>query len=148
MSITMGDGSLKLTRIFHFSAGHRLMSRDLGEEASREIYGPCSRPHGHNYLVEVTVGGRIDPLTGMATDLAGLEAGVRRAVLDLVDHRDLDGDVPALEGIITTGENLARAFWRMLSAELPKGALQRVAVVETANNTFEYYGEAAEGDGK
>lgn len=142
----MGRDSVTLTRTFHFSAGHRLASPALSEEENRGLYGPCFRPHGHNYLLEVTVGGRVDPRTGMAADLAALESAVRRAVLDLVDHRDLDADVPALASLITTGENLARAFWGLLSHALPAGSLRRVAVVETANNTFEYCGEAADGD--
>ncbi len=142
----MGPDALTLTRTFHFSAGHRLANPALGEAENRALYGPCFRPHGHNYLLEVTVGGRIDPLTGMATDLEALQSAVQRSVLDLVDHHDLNDDVPALQGIITTGENLARAFWRFLSSALPSGSLRRVAVVETANNTFEYYGEAADGD--
>ena len=82
----------------------------------------------------------------MAADLQELESGVSRAVLDLVDHRTLDADVPALAGVITTGENLARVFWEMLSAALPAGTLRRIALVETANNTFEYYGESADGE--
>ncbi len=142
----MGPDSVILTRTFHFSAGHRLASPALSEADNRALYGPCFRPHGHNYLVEVTVGGRVDPLTGIAVDLEALESAVRRAVLDLVDHRTLDVDVPELNGIITTGENLARAFWAWLSAVLPARSLRRVAVVETANNTFEYCGEAADGD--
>lgn len=142
----MGRDALTLTRTFHFSAGHRLAHPALGAEENRALYGPCFRPHGHNYLVEVTVGGRIDPRTGMAADLSGLDSAVRRAVLDLVDHRDLNADVPALAGVITTGENLARAFWRLLEAALPAGRLRGVAVVETANNTFEYYGETDDGD--
>lgn len=142
----MGPDALTLTRTFHFSAGHRLVSSALGEGENRALYGPCFRPHGHNYLLEVTVGGRIDPRTGMAADLEALEAAVRRAVLDLVDHRDLSADVPALAGVITTGENLARTFWRLLVPALPPGSLRRVAVVETANNTFEYYGGADGGD--
>jgi 6-pyruvoyltetrahydropterin/6-carboxytetrahydropterin synthase len=141
----MGCERLTLTRTFHFSAGHRLASPALGEAENRRLYGPCFRPHGHNYLLEVTVGGRLDPVTGMAVDLEALDAAVRRTVLDLVDHRTLEADVPALEGTITTGENLARAFWRMLSAALPPGILRRVAVVETANNTFEYEGEVSDG---
>ncbi|MBI2152186.1 MAG: 6-carboxytetrahydropterin synthase [Candidatus Rokubacteria bacterium] len=142
----MGPDALTLTRTFHFSAGHRLANPALGEAENRALYGPCFRPHGHNYLLEVSVGGRVDPRTGMAADLEALESAVRRAVLDLVDHRDLNADVPALGGIITTGENLARQFWRLLSPALPPGSLRRVAVVETANNTFEYYGEADDGD--
>lgn len=136
----MSDGSLMLTRVFHFSAGHRLQSPELSEEENRETYGVCVRPHGHNYLLEVTVEGVADPLSGMAVDLSRLEATVRRTILDLVDHRTLDVDVPALAGVIATGENLVRAFWRMLQAELPPGRLKRVAVVETANNVFEHFG--------
>lgn len=142
----MGPDALALTRTFHFSAGHQLANPDLGEAENRAVYGPCFRPHGHNYLLEVTVGGRIDPRTGMAADLQGLESAVRRAVVDLVDHRDLNADVPALRGVITTGENLAREFWRLLAPALPPGSLRRVAVVETANNTFEYYGGSDGGD--
>lgn len=145
MSITQDDGLVTLTRVFHFSAAHFLRSPGLSEEENRETYGPCHRLHGHNYLVEVTVGGSPDPLSGMAADLGGLEAAVKRTILDLVDHGALDADVPALSGVITTGENLARVFWRILQAELPPGSLKRVAVVETANNMFEYCGEAAEG---
>ena len=144
----MDRESLTLTRTFHFSAGHRLASPALSEGENRAIYGPCFRPHGHNYLLEVTVGGRVDPITGMAADLGELESTVRRAVLDLVDHRTLDVDVPALHVIITTGENLARTFWRLLARALPEGCLRRVAVIETANNVFEYEGDAADGDGE
>lgn|SRR5574337_82144 len=139
----MDPEALTLTRSFHFSAGHRLVNPALGEAENRALYGPCFRAHGHNYLLEVTVEGRADPVTGMAADLEALEAAARRAVLDLVDHVNLDTDVPALSGVITTGENLARVFWTMLSDALPVGSLRRVAVVETANNTFEYYGEHA-----
>ena len=142
----MGPDAVTLTRTFHFSAGHRLASPALGEEENRALYGSCFRPHGHNYLLEVTVGGRVDPVTGMAADLEALEAAARRAVLDLVDNMNLDADVPALTGVITTGENLARVFWEMLSEALPAGTLRRVAVVETANNTFEYYGDSTDGD--
>ncbi len=144
----MGPDALTLTRTFHFSAGHQLANPALGEAENRALYGPCFRPHGHNYLLEVTVGGQIDPRTGMAADLEMLESAVRRALVDLVDHRDLNADVPALAGVITTGENLARAFWRLLVPALPAGALRRVAVIETANNTFEYYGDADNGDAR
>lgn len=140
----MVPDEVSVTRTFHFSAGHRLTSPALGETESRGLYGPCARRHGHNYLLEVTVGGRIDPVTGMAADLARLDAAVSRAVLELVDHRDLDADVPALAGVITTGENLARRFWSLLGEVLPVGTLRRVAVVETANNSFECYGDEGE----
>jgi len=128
---------LTLTRTYHFSAGHRLESEALSAAENERVYGPCSRPHGHNYLVEVTVAGALDPVTGMAADLAGLDATVKRVLLDRVDHYDLSSAVPALDGVITTGENLARAFWSWLEAGLPPGTLRRVNVIETANNSFE-----------
>lgn len=130
-----------LTRSYHFSAGHRLESAALSPEDNARVYGPCYRPHGHNYNVEVTVSGRMDPATGMAADLGELDATVERVLLARVDHYDLSTAVPALAGVITTGENLARTFWDWLEPALPAGALRRVAVVETANNTFEYFGD-------
>lgn len=133
---------VELTRVYHFSAGHRLANPRLSPDANAALYGQCSRPHGHNYYVEVTVAGRPDPLTGMAVDLARLDEVVARRVVDEVDHQTLD-DVPALAGVVTTGEGLARAFWRLLAPELPAGALVRVGVVETAKNRFEYRGEEA-----
>lgn len=130
----------RLTRSFHFSAGHRLASVALSDDENARIYGQCFRPHGHNYTVEVTLTGALDPATGMASDLGELDATVARVLLDRVDHYDLSSAVPALDGVITTGENLARTFWSWLAAALPPGRLARVAVVETANNTFEYCG--------
>ena len=130
----------ELTRRYHFSAGHRLASPALSAPDNWRLYGQCYRPHGHNYEVEVTVAGALDPLTGMSADLGQLDAIVRRVLLDRVDHRDLSTSVPELAGVLTTGEELARTFWRWLEAELPPGTLRRVTVVETANNHFEYAG--------
>jgi 6-pyruvoyltetrahydropterin/6-carboxytetrahydropterin synthase len=130
---------VELTRVYHFSAGHRLENAALTSEANARLYGPCARPHGHNYYVEVTVGGEPDPATGMALDLGRLDGVVAREVLDRVDHQTLEA-VPSLAGVITTGEGLARAFWRTLEPALD-GALRKVVVVETAKNRFEYRGE-------
>lgn len=134
--------TVELTRVYHVSAGHRLWNaaRSAAENAAR--YGPCARPHGHNYYVEVTLRGTPDPVTGMAVDLAAVDGAVARTVLDEIDHRTLE-DVPALAGVITTGEGLARAFWHLLEPVLPAGRLVRVGVVETAKNRFEYRGEDA-----
>jgi 6-pyruvoyltetrahydropterin/6-carboxytetrahydropterin synthase len=133
--------SLELTRVYHFSAAHRLASPGLTAEANAERYGMCARPHGHNYYVEVTVRGEPDPDTGMLVDVGHVDEAVNRRVLDHVDHQSLEA-VPALAGVITTGEGLARAFWDLLAPVLPAGALARVAVVETAKNRFEYRGDA------
>ena len=132
-----------LTRVYHFSAAHELANPALSREANAALYGPCHRPHGHNYYLEVTVAGAPDPVTGMAVDLAALDERVERLVLEQVDHHKLE-EAPALAGVISTGEGLARAFWRVLApAVTPPGSLQSVSVVETAKNRFEYRGERA-----
>lgn len=133
---------VELTRVYHFSAAHCLANPALTADGNAALYGPCARPHGHNYYLEVTVAGVPDPDTGMAVDLEALDRTVTRSLLDQVDHHRLE-DAPALAGVITTGEGLARAFWRALAGELPAGRLRRVAVQETAKNRFEYCGEEA-----
>ena len=130
-----------LTRRYHFGAGHRLENPALGAEDNARLYGQCYRQHGHNYHVEVTVAGVLDPATGMSVDLGVVDAAVKVALLDRVDHYDLSATVPELDGVITTGENLARTFWQWLEPVLPAGRLRRVAVVETDNNVFEYCGD-------
>ncbi|HXJ85104.1 MAG TPA: 6-carboxytetrahydropterin synthase [Candidatus Methylomirabilis sp.] len=135
---------LRLTRSYHFSAGHRLESPVVDAEENARIYGQCYRQHGHNYLLEVTVSGELDPETGMAADLGRVDAAVEATVLRRVDHYDLSATVAELQGVITTGENLARTFWQWLAPALPPGCLHRVTVIETANNVFEYCGEETE----
>jgi 6-pyruvoyltetrahydropterin/6-carboxytetrahydropterin synthase len=137
----MSAGPVEVTRVYHFSAAHQLASPALSAAANAALYGMCHRPHGHNYYLEVTMSGRPDPATGMAVDLARVDAAVERAVLDQVDHHRLE-DAPVLAGVITTGEGLARAFWRALAPALTPARLARVTVVETAKNRFEYRGEA------
>ena len=132
---------MELTRVYHFSAAHRLESPSLTAEENARRYGRCAGTHGHNYYLEVTMRGEPDPITGMVIDLGRVDDVVQTAVLDRVDHRSLE-DVPQLAGVITTGEGLAQAFWEVLAPALPAGALARVAVVETAKNRFEYAGEA------
>lgn len=131
---------LELTRVYHFSAGHRLDNPMVDRDTNGRLYGACARPHGHNYYLEVTVAGVPDPTTGMVVDITQLDDLVRQTVLDRVDHQTLE-DVRELAGVITTGESLARAFWRMLAGALAPGRLRRVGVVETAKNHFEYRGQ-------
>jgi 6-pyruvoyltetrahydropterin/6-carboxytetrahydropterin synthase len=127
-----------LTRVYHFSAAHELAHPELSREANAALYGACHRPHGHNYYLEVSVAGAPDPVTGMAVDLAELDERVARLVLDQVDHHKLE-EAPGLQGVVTTGESLARAFWRILAPAV--GSLRSVSVVETAKNRFEYRGD-------
>jgi 6-pyruvoyltetrahydropterin/6-carboxytetrahydropterin synthase len=136
----MGGETVELTRVYHFSAAHQLANPALSAEGNVALYGPCHRLHGHNYYLEVTVKGSPHPRTGMAVDLGAIDTAVQRAVLDEVDHRRLE-EAPALAGVVTTGESLARAFWRILAPVVSPAVLARVAVVETAKNRFEYRGE-------
>ncbi len=133
---------IEITRVYHFSAAHRLVSPHLDAAANAELYGPCTRPHGHNYYVEVTLAGVPDAVTGMAVDLGHVDATVAERLLQHVDHHTLE-TAPPLAGVITTGEGLARAFWDVLAPAFAPGTLRRVRVVETAKNRFEYRGEAA-----
>jgi 6-pyruvoyltetrahydropterin/6-carboxytetrahydropterin synthase len=130
---------VELTRVYHFSAAHRLGHPALDEAANARLYGPCARPHGHNYYLEVTVAGVPDADTGMAVDLGDLDAVVDREIVGRLDHQALEG-VPELAGVVTTGEGLARAVWGRLAPVLPAGMLRRVGIVETAKNRFEYAG--------
>jgi 6-pyruvoyltetrahydropterin/6-carboxytetrahydropterin synthase len=128
--------TMELTKILRFSAAHRLASATLSRAENQRLYGPCYRGHGHNYTLEATVRGAVDE-NGMVMDVLVLERAMR-SVVDLVDHRDLERDVAALAGTVTTGENLAAAFYRMIEPALPPGCLVRVVVTETENNRFEY----------
>ena len=131
-----------LTRLYHFSAAHQLLNPALSPRDNADLYGPCARPHGHNYYLEVTVAGVPDETTGFAVDLVALDREVSDRLLAQIDHHRLE-EAPALAGVITTGEGLARAFWRTLAAALPPGELRRVVVHETAKNQFEYSGTEA-----
>ena len=130
--------TMELTKVLRFAAAHRLTNPALPPAENGRLYGACARDHGHNYALEATVRGPVSA-DGMVIDLAVLERAMR-TVIDLVDHRDLTRDVPPLAGVITTGENLAAAFYRMIDGTLPPGRLVRVAVVETENNRFECEG--------
>ena len=134
--------TVEITRVYHFSAAHQLANPALPAADNAALYGACHRPHGHNYYLEVTVAGAPDARTGMAVDLEALDGHVQQRVLNQVDHAKLE-EVTTLAGVITTGESLARAFWRALAPGLPTGRLSRLTVVETAKNRFEYRGEDA-----
>ena len=133
---------VEVTRVYHFSAAHCLSNPRLSPADNAVLYGPCARPHGHNYYLEVTVAGVPDPETGFAVDLEQVDHTVGQSILEHVDHHELE-HAPPLAGVITTGEGLAEAFWRTLVVALPAGRLRRVAVQETAKNRFEYVGEEA-----
>jgi 6-pyruvoyltetrahydropterin/6-carboxytetrahydropterin synthase len=126
-----------------FSAAHRLNNPKYDAEWNRRTYDKCDNPrgHGHNYTLQVSVKGTIDPETGMVIDLKTLKDIVRQRVIDRVDHTNLNEDVDFLRGVIPTAENLARAFWQELAGAIPSGALYEVALQETEKNSAAYRGE-------
>lgn len=126
-----------------FSAAHRLNNPDRDAEWNRRTYGKCDNAagHGHNYALEVSVKGPIDPETGMVIDLKTLKDIMRDRVIDRVDHTSLNSDVDFLRGVIPTAENLARAFWNELAPAIPEGELYEVVLHETERNSVRYRGE-------
>lgn len=134
---------VRVTRKVHFSAGHRLARPGLSDEENRELYGPCSNPagHGHNYDLEVTVEGDVDPDTGYVIDLKRVKELVHRAVVDDVDHANLNEDVEWMEGVIPTSENLVVGIWDRLEDRLDGVELVALRLWETERNMVEYRGE-------
>ena len=126
-----------------FSAAHRLHNPKYDAEWNRRTYDKCDNPrgHGHNYTLQVSVKGKIDPETGMVIDLKKLKDIVRERVIDRVDHTSLNEDVDFLRGVIPTAENLARAFWQELAGAIADGELFEVALQETEKNSVVYRGE-------
>ena len=135
---------VRVTRRVHFSAAHRLHRSDWSEERNRQVFGDCANPngHGHNYELLVTVEGEVDPETGYVLDLKSLKEIVGERVVADLDHRNLNLDVPWLEGLVPTTENLVVAIWRRLEPALPGGIrLERLVLRETPHNEAEYRGE-------
>ena len=126
-----------------FSAAHRLNNPARDAEWNRRTYDKCDNPggHGHNYGLEVSVKGPIDPETGMVIDLKMLKDIMRERVIHRVDHRNLNTDVDFLRGVIPTAENLARAFWKEIAGALPSGELHEIVLQETERNSVRYQGE-------
>lgn len=135
---------VRVTRRLHFSAAHRLYRPDWSDARNTEVFGACSNPfwHGHNYEVDVTVEGEVDPETGYVMDLKVLRDRVEELVVGDVDHRNLNQQVPWLEGVNPTTENLVVAIWNRLAGALPEGVrLARITLWETPRNSVEYAGE-------
>jgi 6-pyruvoyltetrahydropterin/6-carboxytetrahydropterin synthase len=133
---------IELGRRYRFAASHRLHTEKLSEEENARVFGKCANPygHGHNYLLELSVSGEVDPATGMIANLADLDSFVEREVIDVFDHHSLNEDVAAFRGVVPTTENLCIEIYKRLKS-FPKAKLERVRVQETSNNSFEYTGE-------
>jgi 6-pyruvoyltetrahydropterin/6-carboxytetrahydropterin synthase len=134
-----------ITRRERFSAAHKLARSEWTMEKNEATFGKCSNPnwHGHNYIMHVTVKGTPDQDTGFVTDLSKLSDIIKTHVIDYVDHKNINLDVPFLKGVMASTENLAIAFWQELNVPIAEiGAeLHCIKLQETENNYVEYFGE-------
>lgn len=140
-----------LTRRYWFSASHRLHNPVLGEAENYTLYGKCNNPggHGHNYYLELTVAGPIDPRTGMVLDLGELDAFAQERILERFDQTNLN-DQASFESVAPTTENLCMEIHRSVCegwaalGSAGSARLERVRLEETSSNFFEVYGDAAQ----
>jgi len=132
-----------LTRRYLFSASHRLHCDGLSEAENQATYGKCNNPHGHghNYALEVTVSGQVNPQSGMVCDLVDLDGAVQREVLDHFDHENLNARQEFVATVPTT-ENLSEVIFNILKQSFTAAHLEKVRLEETMMNSFEYAGGA------
>ncbi|MGH9450634.1 MAG: 6-carboxytetrahydropterin synthase [Terriglobia bacterium] len=132
-----------LTRRAEFSASHYYHNPHFSAEENRRVFGKCNNPHGHghNYTLEVTVAGEVDPATGMVLNITDLKKALETEVLEAMDHRFLNEEVPAFRESIPTTENVAIEIWRRLAPKINFGKLHRVRLYETADLYVDYYGD-------
>jgi len=129
---------LQVTSRYRFAAAHRLDTDALSAEENRKLYGKCNNPfgHGHDYILDVTVDGPVDA-TGLVVNRAEFDAVVRGAVIEKLDHKNLNVDLPEFDGVVPTTENLAMVVRDYLTAAWTLPAkLVRVRISETERNTF------------
>jgi 6-pyruvoyltetrahydropterin/6-carboxytetrahydropterin synthase len=134
-----------ITRKVEFSASHVCRNPELTDEENRALFGAAANPHGHghNYVLEVTLEGAPDPLTGMVMDLKALKDLLEREVAGPYDHRFLNREVPPFDRIIPTAENVAMDIWRRLQPHLEetRARLRAVRLYETSDLYVDYFGE-------
>ncbi len=133
-----------VTRRERFNAAHKLWHEEWSAEKNLEVFGKCSNPnwHGHNYELFVTIKGPIKEETGFCMDLKVLSTIIKSKVTDVIDHRNLNLDIPWMAGIKTSTENLAVVIWERIEQEIKEAGCQLhcVKLYETENNFVEYYG--------
>lgn len=131
----------QLSRRWRFVASHRLHVDTLSDQQNQATFGKCNNPygHGHNYVLQATFEGPVDPQTGMVTNLADVDAFAGRELMERFDHRNLN-TLECFQDVVPSTENLCFELWRVFSA-YPHAKLVRIRVEETNNNAFDYYGE-------
>jgi 6-pyruvoyltetrahydropterin/6-carboxytetrahydropterin synthase len=132
-----------VTRRLLFNAAHRVYNPALSDEENQHIFGKCNNPnwHGHNYTLDVSVRGTVDPRTGYVIDLGVLKRIAQEHVVDLIDHRNFNLDVEFMKGVIPTSENIIVAMWNRLAPAVSPGRLVKLVLWETNNNYVEYTGD-------
>jgi 6-pyruvoyltetrahydropterin/6-carboxytetrahydropterin synthase len=134
-----------ITRKVEFSASHVCRNPQLSDEENRKLFGLAANPngHGHNYVVEVSLSGEPDPITGMVLDLKELKEILAREVLEPYDHKFLNYEVPPFDHVIPTAENIARDIWQRIQPRLSdsRKRLHAVRVYETPDLYVDYFGE-------
>lgn len=134
-----------ITRKVEFSASHVCRNSQLSDRENEDLFGAEANPHGHghNYVVEVSLEGEPDPVTGMVMDLKELKEILQQRVLDCYDHRFLNYEVPPFDRVVPTAENIAIDIWRRLEQPLsgPRARLKRVRVSETPDYWVEFLGD-------
>ena len=130
------------TRLIKFNAGHRVYNPAWSDEKNQATFGKCNNPnfHGHNYTLVITVEGSVDPETGYVMDLGALKQIAERELVQYLDHKNLNLDVPFMAGTIPTTENLVLACWRILAPAVAPQRLLRLKLWETDNHYVEYDG--------
>ncbi len=136
-----------LSRRYYFSAAHRLNSEAYDAERNQVVFGKCNNPHGHghNYTVQVTLSGPVDPATGMVCNLADLDGFARENLIERFDHTNLN-TLDCFQNTVSTTENLSIEVYRIFQL-FTAAHLERVHVEETSNNTFDYAGNSAPAPG-
>jgi 6-pyruvoyltetrahydropterin/6-carboxytetrahydropterin synthase len=131
-----------VTRRAHFNAAHRLFNPAWSDAENARVFGPCANPnsHGHNYNIDVSVSGDVDPATGFVIDIQTLKDLMEAHVLRKLDHRNLNLDVPEFAATNPTAENIVVQCWRWLAPVIPAGRLVRIVLWETDRNLVEYTG--------
>ncbi|MFH1851473.1 MAG: 6-carboxytetrahydropterin synthase [Candidatus Neomarinimicrobiota bacterium] len=129
-----------ITKVFHFCAAHQYGHSDWSDERNREVFGPDARVHGHNYALEITVTGPVDPDTGFCVDLGELKQIVDENVIRQLDHAQIERDVPWFHGKQPSSENMVRFIWDEVAPRLQGPRLHRVRLRETPTIFTDYYG--------
>lgn len=133
-------GVVYITRQVHFNSAHRLYNPAKSLAWNQKQFGLCNQTHGHNYVLEVTVKGAVNPVTGYVVDLGELKQIMNETVADPCDHRSLNDGVDFLRGLIPSTENLVIAFWHRIEPRLTAGRLHCVRLYETPRNFAEFFG--------